>query len=227
MSARWILVTFCTAGYLAGSLPVGFWAARWRRLGLDLRGYGSGNVGTANLYRHAGFALAVVVGPIQFCQGLIPVILAHRIGGIGAGGLVLVGVAAIIGNGWSVFLAFDGGRGVAVSTGVVAALGLMLLGLDLVFPAALLACFAAGAMRGHIAEGVLCGFIVLPPLAAALQAGVLALGFTVFLLLILARRLEGVSGDVSNFGGVRQLVLDRVLHDRRPGRPLVGHRTDP
>jgi glycerol-3-phosphate acyltransferase PlsY len=209
MSARWILVTFCTAGYLAGSLPVGFWAARWRRLGLDLRGYGSGNVGTANLYRHAGFALA------------------DRIGGVGAGGLVLVGVAAIIGNGWSVFLAFDGGRGVAVSTGVVAALGLMLLGLDLVFPAVLLACFAGGAMRGHIAEGVLCGFIVLPPLAAALQADVLALGFTVFLLLILARRLEGVSGDVSNFGGVRQLVLDRVLHDRRPGRPLVGHRTDP
>jgi glycerol-3-phosphate acyltransferase PlsY len=206
---------------------VGFWAARWRRLGLDLRGYGSGNVGTANLYRHAGFGIALVVGPIQFCQGLVPVLLAHLVGGIGTGGLVLVGVTAIIGNGWSLFLAFDGGRGVAVSTGVIVALGLMLLGIGLVFPAALLACFAVGALRGHIAEGVVCGFIILPPLAVALRADLMALGFAAFLVLILARRLEGLSGDVSNFGGMRHLVLDRVLHDRRPGRPLVGHRTDP
>lgn len=227
MSARWVVVTFCVVGYLIGSLPVGFWAARWRRLGLDLRGYGSGNVGTANLYRHAGFGIALVVGPIQFCQGLVPVLLAHLVGGIGTGGLVLVGVTAIIGNGWSLFLAFDGGRGVAVSTGVIVALGLMLLGIGLVFPAALLACFAVGALRGHIAEGVVCGFIILPPLAVALRADLMALGFAAFLVLILARRLEGLSGDVSNFGGMRHLVLDRVLHDRRPGRPLVGHRTDP
>jgi glycerol-3-phosphate acyltransferase PlsY len=227
MSAGWVVVTFCVAGYVIGSLPVGFWAARWRRLGLDLRGYGSGNVGTANLYRHAGFGLALVVGPIQFCQGLIPVLLAHLVGGVGTGGLVLVAVAAIVGNGWSLFLAFDGGRGVAVSTGVIVALGLMLLGVDLIFPAVLLACFAIGAVRGHNAEGVLCGFVLLPPLAAVAGAGTLAVGFTAYLVLIIARRLEGVSGDISNFGGVRRLVLDRVLHDRRPGRPLVGHRTDP
>jgi len=54
MDARWNLVTFCAAAYLIGSLPLGYWATRWRRLGLDIRGYGSGNVGTANIYRHAG-----------------------------------------------------------------------------------------------------------------------------------------------------------------------------
>ena len=226
MGAHWTLVTFCVAAYLIGSLPVGYWVTRWRRLGLDIRGYGSGNVGTANIYRHAGFALAAVIGPIQFVQGLLPVLLAHYVGGVTDGSLVLVGVIAVIGNGWSLFLGFDGGRGVAVSTGAVA-------GLNLIALAALLLCFAAGALRGRIAEGVLTGFIVLPLVGVVLaltpfRAGwALPVGFAVLLLLILARRLQGVVGDVNNFGHRQHLILDRVLHDRRPGRPLVGHRTDP
>ena len=167
-----------------------------------------------------------MVGPIQFAQGLLPLLLARFIGDLGTTGLVLVAVAAVVGNGWSVFLAFDGGRGVAVSTGVVA-------GLNLIALAALLVCFAAGALRGRIAEGVLAGFIVLPIAGVVLaltplQTGyALPLGFVVLLVLILARRLDGVVGDVNHYGGARHVILDRVLHDRRPGRPLVGHRTDP
>ncbi|MGP8160788.1 MAG: glycerol-3-phosphate acyltransferase [Candidatus Dormibacteria bacterium] len=226
MDARWALVTFCAVGYLIGSLPVGYWATRWRRLGLDIRGYGSGNVGTANVYRHAGFALAAVVGPIQFVQGLLPLLLARFVGDLSTTSLVLVGIAAVVGNGWSVFLGFDGGRGVAVSTGAVA-------GLNLIALVALLACFAVGALRSHIAEGVLAGFIVLPVVGVVLALTplntgyALPVGFAVLLVLILARRLEGVVGDVNHFGGARHVVLDRVLHDRRPGRPLIGHRTDP
>lgn len=226
MGADWTLVTFCAAAYLIGSLPVGYWVTRWRRLGLDIRGYGSGNVGTANIYRHAGFGLAAVIGPIQFVQGLLPVLFAHYAGGVNGGSLVLVGVIAVIGNGWSLFLGFDGGRGVAVATGAVA-------GLNLIALAVLLVCFAAGALRGRIAEGVLAGFIALPLAGVVLaltplRAGwALPVGLLVILLLILARRLQGLAGDVNNFGHRHHLILDRVLHDRRPGRPLVGHRTDP
>lgn len=225
MDARWTLVTFCAIGYVVGSLPIGYWATRWRRLGLDIRGYGSGNVGTANIYRHAGFGLAAWVGPIQFLQGLVPVVLAHYVGDVPAAGLVLVGVAAVVGNGWSIFLGFEGGRGVAVSTGTVA-------GLNLIALAALLACYAVGALRRRPAEGVLAGFLLLPVVGLVLAftpvggGAALALGFAALLLLILARRLDGLQRDVSRYGGRRHLVLDRILHDRRPGRPLVGHRTD-
>ena len=226
MDARWTLVTFCAAAYLIGSLPLGYWVTRWRRLGLDIRGYGSGNVGTANIYRHAGFALAAVIGPLQFIQGLLPVLLARYVGNVTGAGLVVVGILAVVGNGWSLFLRFDGGRGVAVSTGAVA-------GLNPIALAVLLVCFAAGALRGRIAEGVIAGFIVLPLAGVVLavvplRAGwAFPVGMVVILLLILARRLEGVVGDVNHFGKDQHVVLDRVLHDRRPGRPLVGHRTDP
>ncbi|MGD1054002.1 MAG: glycerol-3-phosphate acyltransferase [Candidatus Dormibacteria bacterium] len=226
MSAHWTLVIFCAAAYLIGSLPLGYWVTRWRRLGLDIRGYGSGNVGTANIYRHAGFGLAAVIGPLQFAQGLLPVLLAHYLGNIAGAGLVLVGVIAVVGNGWSLFLRFDGGRGVAVSTGAVA-------GLNLIALAVLLVCFAAGALRGRIAEGVLVGFVVLPfaglvlAMTPARAGWALPAGLAALLLLILARRLQGVVGDVNHFGQGQHVVLDRVLHDRRPGRPLVGHRTDP
>jgi glycerol-3-phosphate acyltransferase PlsY len=226
MDARWTLVTFCAAAYLIGSLPLGYWVTRWRRLGLDIRGYGSGNVGTANIYRHAGFALAAVIGPLQFIQGLLPVLLARYVGNVTGAGLVVVGILAVVGNGWSLFLHFDGGRGVAVSTGAVA-------GLNPIALAVLLICFAAGALRGRIAEGVIAGFIVLP-LAGVILAIVplragwaFPVGMVVILLLILGRRLEGVVGDVNHFGKDQHVVLNRVLHDRRPGRPLVGHRTDP
>jgi glycerol-3-phosphate acyltransferase PlsY len=199
---------------------------RWRRLGLDIRGYGSGNVGTANIYRHAGFALAAVIGPLQFVQGLLPVLLARYVGNVTGAGLVVVAILAVVGNGWSLFLHFDGGRGVAVSTGAVA-------GLNPIALAVLLICFAAGALRGRIAEGVIAGFIVLP--LAGVVLGIIPLragwafpvGMVLILLLILARRLEGVVGDVNHFGKGQHVVFDRILHDRRPGRPLVGHRTDP
>jgi glycerol-3-phosphate acyltransferase PlsY len=225
MDVDWALATFCAAAYLIGSLPVGYWVTRWRRLGLDIRGYGSGNVGTANIYRHAGFALAAVIGPIQFVQGLLPVLLAHYVGAVTGANLVLVGIVAVIGNGWSLFLGFDGGRGVAVSTGAVA-------GLNVIALAVLLLCFAAGALRGRIAEGVLAGFMVLPAVGVVLavtplRAGwALPVGLAVLLLLILARRLQGVVGDVNHFGHRQHVIFDRILHDRRPGRPLVGHRTD-
>src|ERR1017187_10726444 len=100
MNQDWPKAEFCPAAYLIGSLPVGYWVTRWRRLGLDIRGYGSGNVGTANIYRHAGFGLAAVVGPIQFVQGLLPVLLAHSIGDVTDAGLVLVGIVAVVGNRW-------------------------------------------------------------------------------------------------------------------------------
>src|SRR5437016_10805762 len=116
MNVAWADVAVCAAGYLIGGVPVGWLMVRWQRFGLDVRRYGSGNIGTSNVYRHAGFDIAVIVGPLQFAQGFVPVLLA-RVLGFSAVVQVLVGVFAVLGNGWPVYMRFNGGRGVAVATG--------------------------------------------------------------------------------------------------------------
>lgn len=222
MSYAWQIVALCALGYLVGGIPVGWLFTHWRRYGLDVRRYGSGNIGTSNVYRHAGIDVAIFVGPLQFAQGFVPVLIA-RLLGYSPGVAVIVAVAAVAGNGWPVYLRFNGGRGVAVATGTVAAISVAGLG-------AVVFCYAWGAIRGRIAIAVLAAFIVLPPvvLAAERPDGVSeAIGFSVVLLLLVLRRLEGLPQDVRVYGHTWRLVRNRLVFDERPGRPLVGPRTDP
>jgi glycerol-3-phosphate acyltransferase PlsY len=212
----WTIAAVGAIAYLAGGVPVGWLLARAR--GVDVRALGSGNVGTSNIYRNVDAGLAVLVGPMQFLQGLVPVLIARALG-FEVGVLILVALCAVIGNGWPIWLGFNGGRGIAVATGAVAALS------PLALPA-LLACYAIGALLHEIAEGVLGGFILLPLAAAVASGTVVAFGCVGLLMLILLRRLEGVTGDVRRHGDPWRLVVRRLIRDERPGRPLVGRRTD-
>jgi glycerol-3-phosphate acyltransferase PlsY len=211
------LAALCLFGYLIGSIPIG-WIAVKRRDRRDLRELGTGNVGTANIYRNIGGGLAVLVGPLQFAQGALPVLVAHLLGA-GLPGQALVGVCALLGNGWPVWLKFNGGRGIAVSTGVVAALDLRLLGV-------LLALYLVGLLLRRIAVGVLLGFIALPLVDAARLGGMLVVPLAVLLVMILLRRLEGIAADSRLYGDLPGLALRRLVLDERPGRPLVGPRAD-
>lgn len=211
------LAGLCLLGYLIGSIPIGWLAVKWRDR-RDVRALGTGNVGTANIYRNVGTGLAVAVGPLQFAQGLVPVLAAHLAGAAPAG-QALVGVCALLGNGWPVWLKFNGGRGIAVSTGVVAALDLRLLAL-------LLAFYFLGLVTRHIAVGVLLGFLALPLADVALRGGALLVPLVVLLVMILLRRLEGIAADVRLYGDLPGLAVRRLILDQRPGRPLVGPRAD-
>lgn len=219
LTGAWHAIAACLMGYLVGGIPTGWLLVRWQRFGLDVRRYGSGNIGTSNVYRHAGFDLAVIVGPAQFAQGVVPV-LVTRLLGFSVLVQVLVALAAVAGNGWPVYLRFNGGRGVAVATGVVG---------PLTIPGfiAVLACFAIGAVRHRIALGVLLAFTVLPIVAFFFNGITVALGCAGILVLLVLRRLEGISDDTRAYGRFWRLVWDRLVFDHRPGRPLVGPRVDP
>lgn len=108
-------------GYLLGSLPFGLWLVRAFR-GVDIRRYGSGNIGTTNVLRVGGPALALLVLVADAGKGFLPVWLARALG-MGEGMAVLAGVAAMTGHSWSAWLGFRGGKGVATGLGV-------LIGLD-------------------------------------------------------------------------------------------------
>src|SRR5690606_11117346 len=106
-------------GYLVGSIPIGFLVVR-QLYRIDIRRYGSGNIGFTNVFRTAGLAPGLVVLAGDSLKGVRAVRLGRWLGGETAG--MLGGLAAIAGHNWSLFLRFSGGRGVATGAGVFLAL---------------------------------------------------------------------------------------------------------
>lgn len=100
------------AGYILGSLPIGYLVAQTAS-GVDLRRVGSGNVGAANVYRTGGLRMGIAVMLADTAKGAGAVLLA----GSGAPA-VAAGVAAVIGHIYPVWLGFRGGKGVATASGV-------------------------------------------------------------------------------------------------------------
>ncbi len=114
-------VGFLIATYLLGSIPTGYWLGRaWK--GIDIRQYGSGNLGATNVYRVLGAKPALFTFTIDCLKGLIPVLLAKHLFPDELSMAALAGVIAILGHTMSVFVHFRGGKGMATSTGVFAAL---------------------------------------------------------------------------------------------------------
>jgi glycerol-3-phosphate acyltransferase PlsY len=105
--------------YLIGSVPVAWLAGQLRR-GIDIRDYGSGNVGASNVWQSVSHALVVPVGLAQVAQGLAGVYLARALGA-GEGVAVAAGLAAIVAHDWNPWLGFQGGRGVGPSIGFMLA----------------------------------------------------------------------------------------------------------
>jgi glycerol-3-phosphate acyltransferase PlsY len=104
--------------YFLGSLPFGLIVAfRWR--GVDIRKYGSGNIGATNVYRALGRGPGAVVFVLDILKGLIPVLIARQWMPNDAWTAVGVAILAILGHTFSVFLKFRGGKGAATSLGVI------------------------------------------------------------------------------------------------------------
>jgi|UniRef100_A0A7C5ELW4 glycerol-3-phosphate acyltransferase PlsY len=111
--------------YFWGSIPTGLVVARLLG-GPDPRQAGSGNIGAANLYRLLGVNAGVFTFLGDVLKGAVPVFLAlfwlTPLGVWRETAVALVGLAAVLGHLFPVFLGFRGGKGVATSFGVVAVL---------------------------------------------------------------------------------------------------------
>jgi glycerol-3-phosphate acyltransferase PlsY len=106
-------------GYLLGSFPSGYVVGRLR--GIDLRQWGSGSLGGTNVLRSAGpwAAILAVLGDVA--KGVLAIFVARALVG-SPSAEVLTGLAVILGHDFSIFLAFNGGRGVATTLGALVAL---------------------------------------------------------------------------------------------------------
>lgn len=105
--------------YLAGSLPTGVLVARAR--GVDIRAHGSGNMGATNVARTLGKKLGLLVLVVDAAKGYGPTFLAlwlPRSPWVCAA----VGLVAVLGHVFPVWLRLRGGKGVATLLGVFLAL---------------------------------------------------------------------------------------------------------
>ena len=117
-------------GYLLGAIPSGYLMGKFLK-GIDVREHGSGNPGATNVFRVVGKVPGVLSLLIDVLKGYLPVKAALAFPmekmpfshpWMESGFAPLVGLAAIAGHNWTLFLNFKGGKGVATSTGVFLAL---------------------------------------------------------------------------------------------------------
>jgi acyl phosphate:glycerol-3-phosphate acyltransferase len=110
-------IVLLAVGYFLGSVPTAYIAAKWYR-GIDIRKYGSGNVGGSNLFRIVPRRIAIPAFLFDIFKGVLPVIIAGRLG-LSFSEQAFIGVAAIVGHNWPIFLGFNGGRGIATTGGIL------------------------------------------------------------------------------------------------------------
>ena len=151
--------------YVVGSIPAAYLAGKSR--GIDLRRYGSGNLGATNVVRALGWKVGLLVFTVDVAKGALPVLLLPRWtdGPLSREVVaILCGVAAILGHFRPVFLKFGkGGKGVATAAGVFVALApVPMLAAMAVFAVVLLA-------TGYVSLGSLTAAVVLPSLLLLME----------------------------------------------------------
>ena len=104
-----------------GACPLSVWIGRWF-LGRDIREYGDGNPGAANVFRAGGHKLGYLAVILDVAKGIPFVFLAHSYFELPSLAVVAVALSAILGHAFSPLLRWRGGKAIAVTFGVLLAL---------------------------------------------------------------------------------------------------------
>lgn len=115
--------------YIIGSIPFGLILGKQVK-GIDIRNFGSGNIGATNVTRVVGFKWGVLVFILDFLKGFLPVFLVFLLLPKDSFGCritsIIAAMLAVAGHNWPVYLKFKGGKGVSTSIGVIASLSVNL-----------------------------------------------------------------------------------------------------
>ncbi len=138
----WI-ISGIIVSYFLGSIPTAYLFGRVLK-GIDIRKFGSGNIGATNALRVLGRPTGIIVLILDILKGFLAVtvwgdFILSRSAYLPAESLLIVfGLACICGHIWTVFLRFKGGKGVAATFGVLLGLGIKIAGLKLIVGLAIL-----------------------------------------------------------------------------------------
>ena len=104
-----------------GACPFSVWIGQWL-LGKDIRDYGDGNPGSANVFRAGGRKSGFLAVFLDVAKGAPFVALAHSLFELPGTMVMAVALCAILGHAFSPLLRFRGGKSVAVTFGALLAL---------------------------------------------------------------------------------------------------------
>ncbi len=110
------IATLIVLAFVLGSIPVGVIIAKAK--GINLKKVGSGNIGATNVLRSLGRWPAVLTLLGDMLKGTVAIAMGRY---FGAGFFYegLIGLSAVIGHNFSIFLKLRGGKGVSTSLGVL------------------------------------------------------------------------------------------------------------
>lgn len=200
-----VAILVVLASYLVSAIPIAYIAGRLK--GIDIRRYGSANVGASNVYQSVARWAVVPVGLGQIALAMAGIGLAKLLDQ-DLGVQVAAGVAALVGACWSVYLRFAGGRGIGASIGFM-----------LFLTPVTLAVFVVVSLAGVFARNAPLGVgaaIVVAPLSSLIidGPGAIALGCVCMAAIIFAKRVLGNPGVRAEGVPRRQVLLNRLLFDR-------------
>jgi glycerol-3-phosphate acyltransferase PlsY len=212
MELKFILLAI--GAYLLGSVPAAYLAIKWSR-GTDIRKVGTGKVGASNVLNAGPKWLTIPVAVFDIGKGVL-VVLVAKLMHLEPLYQALVGVCAVLGHDWSIYLKFkSGGRGVFVTLGVITMLSWKLGLIALVGPYLLFAPFK------QVALGVVAVYVTFPFLAyffpgtfGVEQKVAIAIGLAILSTVGLFVRIIGRRTELSKNMPMHKVIFYRLLFDR-------------
>ena len=204
-----IFVACCC--YLIGAIPISYLLGKfWAKI--DIRVHGSRNVGASNLAVHGGKNIGIIAGLMDcLIKGTFTILFLDVILGMNSYFLLIASMSVIAGHNWSIFIGFEGGRGIATAFGLL--MGFQMWEEILVLTVLL---GIIGRLILYKDSGVWCfiSFGSLPLLCFAFQEQTHIIVFSVLLgvMLILKRLMS--NGNNIRKGSLKSTLLCRLVFDR-------------
>ncbi len=114
-------------GYALGCIQTAYIIGKLYKK-IDIRNYGSGNAGATNAMRVLGMRIGVLTLAVDALKAILAVVVTALIFGYDNKYLLLyAGIGVVLGHNYPFYMKFKGGKGVAATLGVVAAVDFRLL----------------------------------------------------------------------------------------------------
>jgi glycerol-3-phosphate acyltransferase PlsY len=206
-------ILLLVGGYLMGAIPTAYLVARWRRR-IDIRQYGSGNVGGANLVKVGARWMAAATVIFDIGKAM-PAVWVAQIVGLDIPQQVAVAIVAVVGHNWPVFLRFSGGRGIATIMGAAFIVPVV----NGLIPWSIIAFLTVMVVNiltvRNIPIGIGIAVVVMPIVSAAVgEPLAITLGFVALFVIMVIRRLTPRRTAISASVPTGELLLNRFLFDR-------------